>query len=39
MKTFNNNNLVQTKEIEYQTPKDVIIDVKEPTNDDNFVLF
>ena len=37
MKTFNNNNLVQTKEIEYQTPKDVIIDVKESTNNDNFV--
>jgi hypothetical protein len=37
MKTFDNDNLVQTKEIEYQTPNDVIIDVKEPTNDDNFV--
>ena len=28
MKTFNNNNLVQTKEIEYQTPNDIIMDVK-----------
>ena len=37
MKTFDNDNLVETKEIEYQTPNDVIIDVKEPTNDDNFV--
>ena len=37
MKTFDNDNLVQKKEIEDQTPNDVIIDVKEPKNDDNFV--
>ena len=37
MKTFDNDNLVKTKEIEYQTPNDVIIDIKEPTNEDNFV--
>jgi hypothetical protein len=37
MKTFNNNNLVQTKEIEYQTPNDIIMDVKDISNNDNFV--